>query len=239
MRALALFVLACAVANMAWAARGGWPSVPAPNALAHFRLGKEMTASGVPMRVDGYVVARGVAELRNWYRGQLRGPLVENRIGNQLVLGQRQGGYFTTISMEPLPGAVSTDYTKVLVATLRGGVGESWDADLRRLPAPLRDWSRRLPVDTQVMSELRDREGGRQSLQLSAVNRHGALVNESHLRRELELLGFRLRARKETGGGRQQGLYFESPQGEAALVLGRVEGGLSSIVLNIFMGAGS
>lgn len=235
MRALVLFIVACTVANVAWAARGGWPSVPAPDAVEHFRVGSEMTASGVPMRVDGYVVAQGMAEVRNWYREQLRGQLVENRVGQQLVLGQRQGDYFTTISMEPLPGAVSTDYTKVLVATLRSGEGDAADAELRRLPAPLQDWSRRLPVDTQVLSELRDREDGKRSLQLTAVNRQGSLVNESHLRRELEVLGFRLQARKEVDGGRQQGLFFESPQGEAALVLGRLDGGLSSIVLNIFM----
>ena len=233
----------------AWSAGGGvvqaaadpWPSVPAPPAVGQFNVGKEMTLNGVPLRMDGYVIDQDLAQVREWYREHMPGRWVENRVGDKLVLGRRDGDYFTTIDMEPMLGTMSTDYTKVVVATVRGGTEalearRSWGADAEQGRAPtLQDWSRRLPMDTQVLSELRDRDAGKDSLLLTAVNRQGMALNEDRMRGELERMGFSLQNAEHSEDGLQRGLFFKAPGGEAVVVLGRVADGGSSIFLNVVM----
>lgn len=229
------------LASTAWAAADGWPRLPTPPAVGQFNVGKELTMNGVPVRMGGYVVDQDVAQVRNWYREHAPGQWVENRVGNKLVLGQREGDYFTTIDLEPMLGTVSTDYTRVVVATVRGGTEApgapgNWGADAAQaLPPALQDWQRRLPMDTQVLSELRDRDDGKDSLLLTAVNRQGMALNEERLRNELEQMGFRLQNADGSEDGSQRGLFFEGPGGEAVVVLGRVADGSSSIFLNVVM----
>lgn len=228
-------------ASAAWAAADGWPQLPAPPAVGQFNVGQEMTMNGVPVRMGGYVMDQDLAQVRNWYREHMPGQWVENRVGKKLVLGRREGDYFTTIDIEPMLGTVSTDYTRVVVATVRGGTEApgapgDWGADaVQALPPALQDWRRRLPMNTQVLSELRDRDDGKDSLLLTAVNRQGMALNEERLRNELEQMGFRLQNADDSEDGSQRGLFFEGQGGEAVVVLGRVADGTSSIFLNVVM----
>ncbi len=226
---VAVLIGLAACLPIAQAASDTWPMLPAPPAVEQFQVGNQMVLHGMPVRITGYIAQGNVQTLRDWYRGHVQGPLVENQVGRKLVLGQRQGAYFLTVELEAMVGTTSADYTKVLVATMQTGQS----VHENRLPALLRDWSSRLPPQTQLVSELSDRDPGKDALHLTAMNRYGVDYNEAHVTRELERQGLRLQARHEASNGTERSLLFSGKSQEAALVLMRLEDGRSSIVLNL------
>jgi len=231
----AVLVMLAASPTLAQAVPDDWPMLPTPPAVEQFQVGNQMVLHGMPVRITGYVAQNSVQGLRDWYRGHVPGPLVENRVGRKLVLGQRQGNYFLTVELEAMMGTTFADYTKVLVATtmLTSQSALQDKPPALQLPALLQGWPDRLPQQTQLISELSDRESGKDSLHLTAANRHGLDYNEAHVMRELERLDFRLEARHETRNGLDRSLLFSGSGHEAALVLTRMEDGRTSIVLNL------
>jgi len=211
-----------------------WPSVPVPerSRLIVAGEGGRMSVNGIPMKIEGFVVAAALAETAGWYRKTLGNPLVESRIGRALVLGRQQGRYFMTVQLEPVAGGTRG---VVAFADMQHALRQREQSDAEKA-----HWQRRLPADSTLISHLRSEEAGKVADHLVYVNRHGPALNRDRLVALLQEDDLSL-VQELPAAGRAQAsraedavmLQFLGKGKEAVAVISRDDSGKTGVVLNI------
>lgn len=236
--ATAMTLSACAVH-----ARPGaqWPALPVPPHLEAFDVGSQLELHQMPLRIRGYITDRTVSQTAQWYREQVPGQWVQNKINAKTVLGQKQRDFFVTVEIEPLLTGASTPTTRVTTAVMLvnpgSGVSTAGDSTLER-------WASRLPVGTRIISHLVDHEASNSALHLVALNQQSLAYNVQHFQGEFLRLGYvqipsftdhDLKGRQVVQAANPEKMLFTAGNKEAILVLGSSSRGLTTIVLNLFV----
>lgn len=211
-----------------------WPVVELPPGAAIVDMGAQMTAQGIPMRMMGFASSDTPTVLAAWFRNHLEKPLMENKVGNKLVLGRPRGGYFITIQLEGLPQG-----TRGLVAVtdMEGARRQ------RGATTALRQrYLAQLPQGSRVISFLSSSERGVASMLLAVNNSYSEDVNRDRVRQLMreEGLEFEREAKPEEYGGRPlpagavngSTLFFKGRAKDAMAVICRDREGRVTVVLN-------
>lgn len=230
-RAAAGVLLLCLAAASQAAPAPAWPQIALPPDASVYGVDSTTSVDGVPMRMQGFASPSSSAVVAQWFRRKLGQPLVENQLGNKLVLGQARGDYFITVQLEPVGSATRAI---VAVAHVSGGFEHqsALDAANSRLLA-------RLPAGTRIVSQLGSVDGPRSATYVVLANGYDERVNRDRLVRMLGDDGLRLerevRADPAAPGTAANGvtLYFKGSAGsEAMAVIARGRDGQQTIVLN-------
>jgi hypothetical protein len=230
----ALLSIAAALMAHAQAHAAAWPEVALPSSAAIVDMGQQVTAQGMPMRLTGFAAGESPAVLAAWFHKHLDKPLMENKLGNKLVMGRRHGGYYITIQLEGLPQG-----TRGLVAVtdMEGAMRQ------RGATAALRErYLAQLPQGSRVISFLSSSERGVASLLLAVNNSYSEDVNRDRVRQLMrdEGLEFEREAKPEEYGGRPlpagavngSTLFFKGRGKDAMAVICRDREGRVTVVLN-------
>ncbi|PFH09439.1 hypothetical protein BCF11_1835 [Collimonas sp. PA-H2] len=216
-------------------AQNTWPSIALPKSADAFGVGEQITANGMPMRIQGFVSQKSPAELLDWFRQSLGKPLVENTLGNKQILGRAEGRFYLTVQVE---------------AAGRGSKGMAAVTDLKaavQAQEKTQDnnarWLNRLPSGSKIISQISSQDGDKTSTQLVISNGYSETLNANaikdimardgqQLEREVtpdEQTLSRMPARFRNG----KTLLFKGAGKEAVATIGRDGNGSTSIVLSI------
>lgn len=238
-------VLRCAVVT-AWLLGAGtsgattWPTVALPPYVKSFAVGEQITANGLPMRVQGFV-AQGadVPKVAEWFKASLGQPLVESRFGNQLVLGRAEGGFYLSVQLEAL-GVDPRQGSKGLVAISDIA---AMNRDRERDQAAHRHWLARWPAGTRTLSRTTSQDNGTTTLHVALRNGHSTSLNrdalvdlmkQDGLALEQEVAADKRGSLGATGMPADGTAYFFKGQGRSAMATTARDGdGQTTIVLNI------
>jgi len=220
----------------ATAANTSWPSVALPSGAAAYQVGEQMSANGMPMRLQGFVTRTAPLETAAWFRKSLGKPLVENVLLGKLVLGRAQGDYYVSVLLEEMPGENGGTRGTVTVSNVKAAFEkrDSTRATNERMLA-------RLPYGSRLMNQLSSTERGRATAYILARNGHSQQLNRDHLVKRLEAEGYLLErealpdARQaqtlpaQVANGRT--LFFKGKDKEAMAVIRPAEEAGSTIVI--------
>jgi len=224
--ALALFKPAFAAPDDA-----RWPHVRIPPQVETFDVGQETIVDGAPVRMRGFVSTATPAALATSFRQVLGKPLMEDRRGNTLMLGRREGQFYMTVQLDPVGSG-----TRGTIAVTRPPVDKE-DADVARRLLPA------LPPGSTLASHTTSIDGDIRADHDAIVNSHSIGVNNEYVQRLLRAEGFILERDFTPPRGAGQGarsrvtasartLFFKGPNAEAIAVLSSDSVGRSVIVLN-------
>ncbi len=227
----ALVLAWCGAALLAAPAHAerAWPSVEPPAGARAWSVGDALELNGLPMRIRGFVSDRSLNEVARFVRQGLGAPVVESRLGERLILGRADGGFYLTVQLERLDGG-----TRALVAVTDL---ESAARPRERREAIAQRWLQRLPAGSRLLSHSASRDGARLSSQLvygngasPALNGQAlvALMREDGLRLERESVADPMS--HAAPGGRL--MLFKGAGKEATAVIGRLPDGRASVVLS-------
>jgi len=213
---------------MADSAAASWPQVDLPPGAAIVDMGRQITAQGVPLRMQGFSVGDSRAVVASWFRRHLPTPLMENQVAGKLVLGQGRGDFYITVQLEDLPqgtrGVVAVSNLKAL------------QAQRAATQAQQQRYLARLPDGTRVISQLSSTEHGVATMQLAVANSYSEDVNRDRLRALMRDDGFVLEREvpAEAPGGAASGgtLFFKGRGKDAMAVIFRDREGRVTVVLN-------
>lgn len=224
------------------AARGTeWPSIALPDGIQAFGLGDEVVVHGQPMRAHAFIASERPAELARWFHANLGQPLVENQVGEALVLGRAEGDFFLTVRLEPV-----TDPRTGRVTGTRGVTAVTHlrlAADHRnKTEASAAHWLNRLPVGSRLLSQMESTDGGRYSKHLVYTNGYGESLNRERITELLVQQGFALEREAVVDAGvaptlrpgvSGHTLFFKGAGKEAMAVVTRHPDGMTSVVLSM------
>lgn len=154
------------------------PRWPLPPGAAVVPLGDEISAGGPASQVQVFASRQSAEAMADWYRKTLGSALVENRLGQAIVLGRAQGRHYLTALIAP---AVSGSRVTLAVSDLAAA---SSGQSIRDSAG---DWARRLPVGSRLISQTHtnvatpSRHGIRRESQWLYANHHGLALNADHL----------------------------------------------------------
>jgi hypothetical protein len=212
-----------------------WPTVAFPDYVRAFNLGSgAITVNGMPMRMQGFVSAGGREQLVRWFRRSLGDPVVENQIGNKLILGKAKEEYFITVQLEPAErgtrGLVAVTHLKAA----RDNRIETKDSVDRMLA--------RLPAGSQLLSQMVSQDGGKTARHLVIANNHSESLNRDRVSALMQEDGLSPERHPSPGNGtavdipgetgNSKTLFFKGLNKEAVAVITRGEAGRTTIVLN-------
>ena len=216
--------LALCAATMYAAAAPPWPQVDLPAGAHVYQVDAVTVVNGLPVRMQGFVSGQPQADVAAWFRQRLGKDLVENRLGNKLILGQARGEYFITIQLETVAQATRAI---IAVAHLTAGIGQRADTDAAnsRLLA-------RLPSGTRVVSRITSVDGPRSATHVVLSNHYDERLNGEQLARMLRDQGMQLEHLASGAQGNGKTLFFKGKGQEAMAVVTRGRDGQTTIVLN-------
>lgn len=185
-------ILALAASAVAWASAAGspvpsrsaWPQIRLPDSVQVFDAGQDVMLNGMPMQLRGFVSPEPMSRLLPALQRSLGEPLGINHLGDKVVLGRAEGTRFLTIQVER---AGTGSRGAIAVADLQAAQGARDDSEQER-----RRWAEHLPSGSAVYSDMKSRDGPRQSRQLVYSNRQGEAFNRDRLQAMLEREGLRL-----------------------------------------------
>ncbi len=233
MKRLAVFMAAVSVSLPALAA--AWPEVALPPDAAVIDMGGTVVAQGMPLRMTGFTSSSQPAVVAAWFRNRMAKPLMEDKVGNKLVLGQPRGDYYVTIQLEALAQG-----TRGLLA-----VSDMKTAMLQRAATQAQQarFMERLPQGSQVINFLSSSERGTASTLLAISNRYSEDINRQRVRALMqdEGLAFEREGRPEETGGRllpagamdASTMFFKGKGKDAMAVICRDREGRVIVVMNI------
>ncbi len=229
-RHLAVAIGGCAVLlGVPARAERVWPGIDLPAHAQNWSLGDALEVGGVPMRIRGFLSDRPRDEVARSLRQGLGRPMVESRVGDKLILGRADGGFYLTVQLESVAGGTRA---WVAVSDL-----ESATRHRERAQSHAQAWLQRLPADSRILSQTASRDGQRLSSQLVYSNGAGAALNGRALTALMQEDGLLLQheaaadaAPHVAPDGRV--MWFKGAGKEATAVIGRLPGGRSSVVLN-------
>ncbi|MFC5475467.1 hypothetical protein [Paraherbaspirillum soli] len=230
------------LAGAAWLALAGptaaqtaWPSVALPKSVSAFGIGEQITANGLPMRVQGFVSQAKPAELLEQFRRSLGQPLVENTLGNKQILGRAEGRYYLTVQIEAAgqgsKGLAAVTDMKALVQ----GQEKAQDNTAR--------WLNRLPSGSRIISQISSRDGDKLDTQMVIVNGHSETLNGNALKSIMQNDGMELDREAAPDDkalnriparlANSKTLLFKGAGKEAVATIARDGNGSTAIVLSI------
>lgn len=223
----------CAVA-------AAWPVVALPKDSVVNDIGEQMTANGVPMRVQGFQSQMDPAATANWFRHRLREPLVENKLGPALILGRREGEHYITIRLSPVPNGTGG---VVIVSHLKAAYDnrERRKTDIERLLS-------RLPGNSELLTEMESTDGGKLSRFYILSNSYHEDVNRDYIIDLMREDGMILRHRSSAPSGHSQSgarqlsngeaYVFSGARKEALAVIGKNATGRTVVQVNVISDKG-
>lgn len=222
------------------AAAAGWPAVTLPKDSVTHDIGEQLTANGIPMRVQGFSVQMDPAATANWFRQRLREPLVENKLGRALILGRPEGEHYITIRLSPVPNGTSG---VVIVSHLKA----AYDNRERRKTAMARLLSR-LPGNSELLTEMESTDGNKLSQFYILSNSYHEDVNRDYIIDLMREDGMILRHRSAAPSGHSQSVarqlsngeafVFSGARKEAIAVIGRNATGRTIVQVNVISDEG-
>jgi hypothetical protein len=236
LEAALLLVLAIMSATAAAAdPQGQAPQPPFPPGARTFDTGAEpIKASGLPIRISGFLSSQSPDELNRWYRQQLGQPVAESRLGKRQILGKESKGHYITVQLEPTdPGTRGV----ISVASMHD-VERNQADDL----AARERWLNRLPAGSRLLSLVTSNDGSSAVTHLVFINRHDDGLNQKDLQRLMREEGLELERASGTGAGKSrdhaQGrsgttFYFKGSGREAVATVFPADDGQTAVVLNI------
>ena len=206
-----------------------WPVIELPPNVDTFTVGDQLTANGVPMRVRGFVAKHmTVAQAVDWFKRSMGQPLVENKLGKQIILGRAQGGFYFTVQIESMReggfGGVKGLTAVSDIAAFNAGKSQQ----VREVSR----WLDRWPAGTQEMNRMSSQDHQKTSVYMSLRNGHSAELNRLALIDALKQDGLSLEREtaKETRAG--MSLLFKGVHKEATATIAKTEAGKTDIVIN-------
>lgn len=214
-----------------------WPKVKLPEGAASFPVGEQMTVNGMPMRIEGFVIRKAPLDTAQWFRQSMGKPLMENMVGNKLVLGRGEGKFYITVQLETAgPDGGSTRGT-VAVTDVQGA--HDHRDDTAALNARMLG---RLPAGSRLLNQMSSSDYGKLASYFVAENGHSQELNRRQLIDNLRAEGLALERESkldpksapslpvEMMQGRT--LYFKGNGKEATAVIRPGAEGKTNIVLN-------
>jgi hypothetical protein len=225
-------VLLCVGASVAFA-HGEWPEIALPKMARPVDIGGQFSLNGLPMRIKGFIASRAPSEMAEVFRRALGQPLMENRIGDKLLLGRMQGDFYLSVQIEPSArgsrGAIAVTNLK-LAANKRS----EFTAEKER-------WLNRLPAGSRLLSLMTSEDAGKISTHFVITNGFADSINATRFKSMLAEEGMSLERETTSDGNTTaqryavpQGrtLYFRGQNKEAIAVISHANGG-TAVVLNI------
>lgn len=204
----------------------GWPGIALPKDVQPFDVGQQITANGLPMRIQGFVSRATPAQLAQWFRQSLGKPLVENALDRKLILGRVQGEHYVTVQIEP-----AANGSRCLVAVTH--LKAAYDAQAAT-HATTERWLSRLPSGSRLLSHTSSQDGKKYSHHLVITNAHSEMLNRDRLVSMMADEGLVLEregSSEEQAGGKA--LYFKGAGKDAMATIHRAGNGHAELVLNI------
>ena len=221
-RFLLLAALAWTLAQAAAATR--WHEVSLPPGAQGFSLGGPITASGMPMQVQGFLSKQSATEVIAWFRASLGMPLVESHVGISTVLGRVQGSQYLTVQIEP---AGSGSRGLIAQADLPAMAADREEE--RRLQAR---WLSRLPSGMRLQSLTRGHDAGRHYQYLVLDSAQSSSLSRDAVNTLMQQDGYALEREVQATAPPSRTLYFRGAAREAIAVILAHADGSSAIVLN-------
>jgi hypothetical protein len=226
-RGWALPVLGCILCSGALAAA---PVIALPDSAMAYGVGERIVLNGMPMDLRGFTSTSPIEETAAWFRRSLGAPVVENRIGDALVLGKASGDYYLTVQLR---------------ATAAGTSGVTAVADLKTAAADIgrrRAWAAvdaLVPEGSRILSDMTSEDRGRRSRDLVFSNDMSERANSARLQTVLTARGFvfereGVAAAPVPPGSLRPGrtLYFTGREKEALATIAEAEQGRTVVVVN-------
>jgi hypothetical protein len=215
-------------------AESAWPQIELPTSSTVFPVDDVIVANGLPMRLTAFSSRQSREQLMAWFRQSLGEPLVENRLGDKIVLGQAKGEHYLTIQLE----STGTG-TRGVAAVSHLKSAYDQQADTRAA----RDlWLQRLPSGSRILSRMSSSDRGQRAEHLVFINNQSESANRDALRTILENKGFsfeRETVASDAPGASRSGrladartLYFKGKSGEAMATVARDSAEKTVVVLN-------
>lgn len=207
-----------------------WPTIALPREIRTFDIGEQVAVDGLPMRMQGFVSALKPAQLAAWFRQHMGNPLVENTLGNKLILGRVQGDFYLTVQLEPAGTG-----TRGVAAVAHQKAAYDSRAETQ---ANSEHWLSRLPAGSKILSKTTSEDGGKVSTYLLVTNTQSESLNRDRLKSLMRDDGFELEheaaqdEKSAAGNARGKTLFFKGAGKEAMATLYRDSNGNTAIVLN-------
>lgn len=205
-----------------------------PKEAKAFEIGGRVTVNGLPLHLRGFVSARKPAQLAVWFRQTLGNPLVENKLGDSLILGRAQGEHYLTVQLEPA-GAGTRGL--IAIADLKAAYERHSETDMA-----LEHWLSRLPSGSRSIRRTTSEDGGKLAEYLLVINNHGIALNLERIKGLMRVDGYSLQyqaaiddkrsSRSGSAPTAGETLLFKGEGREAVVVIFRSEGVGTAIVLN-------
>jgi hypothetical protein len=197
-----------------------------PPGVSAFAIGEQFTSNGLPMRVQGFVAKdQSVQALATWFRRSLGQPLVENQLGNKLILGRAEGGYYLNVQIEPVGPDGRSGSKGLLAVSDMATLNRNRDADA----ASARRWLERWPSGTQLISRMTSDDGGRSSLHIALRNGHSESLNREALISAMKEDGLKLVTESGTPKDASARVPFALIDAKAYFFKGQSKEGIATI----------
>ena len=219
--------LALGAAGHACFAANHWPVVSLPSDVNGFDIGQQVSVKGLPMRLRGFVSKLAPQTVAQRFRQSMGRPLVENTMGNKLVLGRAEGAHFVSVQIEATGGSGTRGIVSVTqLKTALDAAGTTRESARR--------WLDRLPAGTRLVSQMESTDGPRLSKHLVVTNTQSESLNRDRLVGLMADEGLSFE-RESSAGDRNQGrLMFFTGAGKEAIATLHVDGdGQTTVVFNI------
>lgn len=214
-----------------------WPTVAVPKNLNTFDIGQQVSVNGMPMRMRGFVSGLSPRDAGAAFRQSLGDPLVENRVGDKLVLGQRQGDFFVSVQVE----AAGSGSRGVMAVTHLKAAYDNQAAT----QASADRWLAKLPAGSRLLSQMESQDAGKRSKHLVIVNSQDEGLNRDRLVSALgdEGLSLEREGIPDAVDARRlpellansRTLFFKGNNKDAMATVHRDGNGQTTVVLNIVM----
>lgn len=211
-----------------------WPEVALPPDVHPYAISPRMTLNGTTTELQGFESAQPPAALAAWFRAHLPAPLLEDQLGQKLVLGHPSGPFYTTIMLEP---AGEGTRAVISVSDLQSAIkapGTGVTPGERLLAG--------FPSGTKVVGSMTSTELSRSATFTALSNGYSEDVNRERLLEVLRADGLRLEnevqpdaaslAQLPDGMSAGTTLFFRGPGKEATAVIARGADSQVTVVLN-------
>lgn len=212
-------------------AQADWPQPVLPGHVSVFAVGDQLTANGLPMRVQGFVSTEdSVEDLLAWFRRYWGQPLMENTVGAKRILGRLQNGFYWTVQIEAVRRGAK-GLVAVTDLSARAQASDRYVATTERLLA-------RFPAGSQLVSHMVSPGEGKTASHVVVSNRHSESLNHDALKAMLADEGMALERetsvleQSDLRGKAIKTLYFKGASKEAMAVISSDSQGRSTVILN-------
>jgi hypothetical protein len=235
MKARHMIALALACAQpLSMAVEPAWPEVALPPGASSYSIGQQVSVDGLPMQMRGFTSSAPLSVTADWFRQHMDKPLMENHVGDKLVLGRARDSFYITIQLEQAAGGT------------RGVVSVSdFKAALMQRAATAAARERvlsRFPSGTRVLTAMASTDAARSSSYVALANQYSEDVNRQRVLDMLREDGMVLEREERPGAGAVQGLpagaadgralFFKGRGREAIAVISRAPDSSVTVVLN-------